>query len=118
MKTHRFASRRYKNYFLQCCNLFDIFYIFSRGVLFLHKETKKVDALDSSVCDKCGNAVEFNPYESQYNYDWFEMTTGHGDLGGGGGLHYTTNLCESCAGELIDLLKSNGYYVRETEWYY
>ena len=82
------------------------------------KEAKEIDVLDSAICDKCGKSVEFNPYKSHYDYDWFEMTTGHGSPDGGSGLHYTTDLCESCALELIDLLKSNGYYIRETEWDY
>jgi hypothetical protein len=82
------------------------------------KVLKETDELEEATCDKCGALVEFDPYKSHYDYDWFDMTTGHGTPDGGGGFHYKIDLCEKCGMQLIDWLKNSGYEIKESEWDY
>jgi hypothetical protein len=70
------------------------------------------------ICDKCGKPIK-SEMGSAYKSDWFMMTTG--DYFGSDcwqGMHRVMDLCEDCSNELIELLKKNGYNIRDEEFDY
>jgi len=66
------------------------------------------------VCDKCGIRINTVLYDA-FDFD-FELKTGTSYPEGGSGDKWMLDLCEDCAKAAIELLKANGYKVREEEW--
>ena len=86
------------------------------------KKTKKVvkEVLETTehyyTCDKCGAKIETNSYDA-FEFD-FELREGRCYPEGGGGAKYLLDLCKNCAPKAVELLRENGYNVREEDWDY
>ena len=69
-----------------------------------------------SLCDKCNCKIEND------TYDAFECEiihkTGNCYPESGDGEAQTVELCDKCAIELVELLKTNGYRITDSKWDY
>lgn len=79
---------------------------------------KKVEVVleDYTVCDKCNQRIK---PENNDAFDFnFSLKTGYSYPIGGGGEIQELDVCPTCANELVELLKANGFKVSSTDWDY
>ena len=79
---------------------------------------QQVQRILSATCDKCGQEIIDPPIIRSHDGDWVDDThikCSHGTYGMGTSWH-VEDLCLSCSDELRDLLKANGYKVKEFTW--
>jgi len=82
------------------------------------KELKEVEVIVENyyTCDKCGVKIE-DKYGDAFEFD-FELKEGCSYPDGGGGEKQLLDLCKDCAWDAVNLLKENGFKVREEDWYF
>ena len=81
------------------------------------KIMKEVEVTSESytLCDKCNCKIEkdrFDAFECE-----FVHKTGSSFPEGSYGEQQEMELCQKCAVELVELLRSNGYKLIDSEWY-
>jgi len=67
-----------------------------------------------TLCDKCNEKIKKDTYE-QFKCELIHET-GTNYPEGGSGEKQEMELCQKCAVELIELLKTNGYRIADSEW--
>jgi hypothetical protein len=77
-------------------------------------EVRKIKKHLPSTCDKCGLKIRTSFYDA-YDEDWFSINKGHKYPEGGHFIEYNMELCETCSHELMNILKLNGFNIREED---
>ena len=81
------------------------------------KRIKEVEVIleDFNVCDKCNCKIK---KESSYDSFICEFAhkTGNNYPDGGTGKNQEMELCQKCAVKCVELLRTNGYRVTDSEW--
>ena len=78
------------------------------------KITREESVLIETLCDKCNEPIHTTCYNA-FDFE-FEIKTGESYPEGGSGDKLEMDLCQSCALELTEFLKLNGYRINESEW--
>jgi hypothetical protein len=69
---------------------------------------------DYIVCDKCKEEIDVEPFDAFKCK--FVYKTGSCYPEGGNGEKQSMELCQDCADDFVELLKSNGYNVTIEDW--
>ncbi len=81
------------------------------------KVIKEVETIEFYyTCDKCGEKITSGSFDA-FEFD-FELKEGSCYPEGGSGKKQLLDLCKTCAWDAVNLLKENGFKVREEDWDY
>jgi uncharacterized protein with PIN domain len=87
-------------------------------VIVKEKKLQEVDVIieNYTLCDKCNEKIKTDRYEA-FKCELIHKT-GSSYPDGGIGEKQKMELCQECAVELVNLLRTNGYRVTDSEWDY